>query len=177
MEVIPHNVIGSASKALSVLTKVRCVESYSFSTEERFKILYAWPSLFEKDEKVLEWLKDVGVNSHDRLRVKSYSVSYNCYKEKKEVYVPEINSVRVARDILAVLILQKNKSYNDKIFAIWDRLGDPERRFPKSTSDIEGMRSFSSYADSMFVFSISGYDYHIKLPAYTYKAVFLGAFP
>lgn len=52
--------IQSGAQALSLLSKVRCVESYSFSSGEKAKNLYSWPTEFEKDNVVASVLEQNG---------------------------------------------------------------------------------------------------------------------
>jgi hypothetical protein len=163
----------SASQALALLTKVRCVESYSFSPETRFKMLYAWPSQFESDSEVIGFLQEKNINLYDKLKVKSYPVSYKSYKRHKEIKVPEILDVRLARSLLGVYDLISNENENTKIIAIWDRTKYPGRSYPKSTSQIEELEAFSQYRDSMLAFRSSDNNFYLKLPAFTFRSLFV----
>ncbi|HAS6160020.1 TPA: hypothetical protein RQK43_000893 [Vibrio vulnificus] len=167
--------IQSGAQALSLLSKVRCVESYSFSSGEKAKNLYSWPTEFEKDNIVSSVLEQNGKTLGNYCRVKSYPVSYTQYKNYLPVYAPEIISIRVSRCLLDVYKLLFKINTITKITAVWDSMKYPMRTYPKSMSDMDGLKEFAGYRDAMLVFDFGNEKYSTKLPAFAYRALLVAS--
>lgn len=167
--------IQSGAQALSLLSKVRCVESYSFLSGEKAKSLYSWPTEFEKDNVVASVLEQNGKALGNYCRVKSYPVSYTQYQNYLPVYAPEIINIRVSRCLLDVYKLLFKINTITKITAVWDSVKYPMRTYPKSMSDIDGLKEFAGYRDAMLVFDISNEKYSTKIPAFAYRALLVAS--
>lgn len=163
--------IKGASQSLSLLSKVRCVESYSFSSESKPKGLYSWPSQFEGDNEVRSLLSSKGINLNANYRVKSLPIEYALYKNLNKIEIPEIVSIRLARSLLHVYQLVVEKVPITKITAVWDSEQYPNRSYPSSMSDFQALKEFSSYRDSMLLIEREGEPYSIKLPAFSYRSL------
>ena len=124
--------IQSAAQTLSLLSKVRCVESYSITSGDKAKNLYSWPSGFENDNVVATVLKDNGKILGSSYRVKSYPVPYTLYQSYQSIDIPEITKIRVMRCLLDVYKLLYKINTITKITAIWDCKKHPMRPYPES---------------------------------------------
>ncbi|MBM5275259.1 hypothetical protein HYN57_13680 [Vibrio parahaemolyticus] len=167
--------IQSGAQALSLLSKVRCVESYSFSSGEKAKSLYSWPTEFEKDNVVANVLQQNGKALGNHCRVKSYPVSYIQYQNYQSVYAPEIISIRVSRCLLDVYKLLFKINTITKVTAVWDSVKYPIRTYPRSMADIDGLKEFAEYRDAMLVFDFSNEKYSTKIPAFAYRALLVAS--
>lgn len=168
-------IIQSGAQTLSLLSKVRCVESYSFSSGEKTKSLYSWPTEFEKDNFVASVLERNGKILRNHCRVKSYPVSYAQYQNYQPVYAPEVISIRVSRCLLDVYKLLLKINTITKITASWDSAVYPTRTYPKSMSDTDDLKEFARYRDTMLVFEFSNEKYSTKLPAFAYRALLVAS--
>lgn len=163
----------TASQALSILSKVRCVEYYSFDPCIKFKHLYAWPSKFISSQAVLKVLKRKKIQYVEGARVKAYQVSYNCYQSYTPVVIPEVNEIKLARTLLQTfLLIQKARSIT-KVTASWDFSNNLSHAFPKSFNDKSALESFAQYRDAMLIFQCKGSEFDIKLPVYSYRAIMM----
>jgi hypothetical protein len=171
MEEKYRQVFLSASKALSLLSKARCVESYAPTEYGQHKILYSWPTKFDDSEESVSCLTEKGVAIEKFYRVKSYGVPYNDYKRMRGIVIPEISRIRSSRRLIDVarLVLAGDRVIN--VTAVWDTDRYPDRAHPKSMSDIQGLDDFSSHDGSMLVFHLEGEKYDIKFPAHAYGEV------
>lgn len=167
--------IQSGAQALTLLSKVRCVESYSFSSGEKAKSLYSWPTEFEKDNIVTSVLEQNGKTLGNYCRVKSYPVSYTQYQNYLPVYTPEIISIRVSRCLLDVYKILLKINTITKITAVWDSMEYPMRIYPKSMSDVDCLKEFAGYRDSMLVFDFCNEKYSTKLPAFAYRTLLVAS--
>ncbi|WP_417228374.1 hypothetical protein, partial [Amphritea sp.] len=170
-----HKSIQSASQTLTLLSKVRCVESYSFPPEYKSKNLYSWPSQFENDSDVISFLKGKNIALGNNYRVKSYPVPYNKYQSYKSIDIPEVAKVRLARSLLHVYQVITEKKAVTKITAVWDFAQHPARSYPTSMSDVRGLDEFSKHRDAMLVIDRANEKFSIKLPAFSYRALLAAA--
>ncbi|MFB9887306.1 hypothetical protein [Balneatrix alpica] len=166
--------IKSASQTLTLLSKVRCVKSYSLSPEYKPKRLHSWPSQFESDDEVISLLKSNGVSFENHHRVKSHPVEYSLYKSLNVIDIDEISDIRVARTQLNIFQIISEGENIKKITAICDTSKHPERTIPVSMSDINGLNEFSKYRDSMLLIERENSKYDIKLPAFAYRSALEG---
>ena len=167
--------IQSGAQALSLLSKVRCVESYSFSSGEKAKNLYSWPTEFEKNNVVASVLEQNGKTLGNYCRVKSYPVSYTQFQNYLLVYAPEIINIRVARCLLDVYKLLIKKNTITRVTAVGDIVKYPMRTYPKSMSDVDDLKEFARYRDAMLVFDFCNEKYSTKLPAFAYRALLVAS--
>lgn len=172
MSNIPIEVLNSASGTLSLLTKARCVKSYSFSEDKRYKILRPWPPSTLSTKEALDWLEEKNITFDTVTRVKSYEVSHSFYKQKERIPVESLDQLEFCRDLLVSLIISKLPEQNIEIKALWDKAKNPQRTYPTSTSDIDRIREFSCYNDSMLGFYHPSIEHKYKIPAYAGEALF-----
>jgi hypothetical protein len=166
-----QKVIQSTSQTLSLLSEVRCVESYSPTPECMPKNLYSWPSQFESDPEVLSLLAENGVCLNEYYRVSSYPVSYDMYEKLETIDIPEVKSIRTSRVLLDVFQIVSAGKRVTNVTAAWDTLQYPDRSFPRSVPDIQGLDDFSAHKDSMLIFDQENEKYSIKLRASAYHLV------
>lgn len=166
-----QNVIQSASRTLALLSKVRCVESYSPSPECKPKTLYSWPSQLKSDAEIISLLAEKGGDLNGHYRVRSYPVSYDIYEKLKTIDIPEVTNIRSNRVLLDVFQIVATGKRVTNVTAAWDTLQYPDRTFPTSMSDIQGLDDFSVHKDSMLVFDRDNEKYSIKLRASAYRSV------
>ncbi|SOC53921.1 hypothetical protein SAMN05421509_10315 [Chromohalobacter canadensis] len=169
---IPREVLNSASQTLSILSKARCVKSYSFPKETRYKLLFPWPSYPLEDKESPDWLAEKGIAYDKKTKVKSYEVSHSDYKKKEKISIKELDQIELCRDIIVSLILSQIPTSNIVIEAFWDQEKKPKVDHPISTSDIERLRDFSRHSDSMLGFHHPSIDYKYKIPAYAGEVLF-----
>lgn len=166
-----ENTIITASQTLSLLSKTRCVEDYSFDSDTKGKNLCAWPSKFNKHKKMIKIFTSKKINHTKQLSVKAYPVPYDHYRSLKHKNPKEIDMIKIARTLVQTLLLIERSNLITQVTATWDFAKDPQRVFPTSFNDTVELKKFAQYRDSMLVFRCSGHEYDIKLPAYAYKAL------
>lgn len=179
MNNIPMEVLNRASGTLSILTKARCVRSYSFPEETKFRFLYPWPLRTPEDKVAADWLAERGISYDTKTRVKAYEVSHADYKKKEKIKFDGLDQLELCRDLIVILILSQTPANNIEIKAFWDQSKHPTRTYPLSTSDISGIREFSRHPDSMLGFYHPSNVYGYKIPAYAGEVLFheMGIFP
>lgn len=172
---VVRSVLVSASQALVVLSKARCVTTHSFPPEERFKLLYSWPSL-RTDEAVASFLlnkKIIGNRSY--AKVKSYRVPHAAYKTYEKSECPAVDDIQVARTLLDVFHLSLLDHRDTELKAVWDTMKHPMRPYPRSMREEGALEEFSRHDDSILAIRLADSDYYIKLPAYAYRALRIAA--
>jgi len=163
----------TASQALSILSKVRCVERYSFESCIRFKNLYSWPSKFIESQEVLRVLDSKKIQCVEPPKVKAYPVSYNSYRSYAPIVIPEITEIKLARTLLQIFFLIQKSKDIIKVTASWDFSNNLNHPLPASFHDTNALQKFAQYRDSMLIFQYEGSDFDIKLPAYSYRALIM----
>lgn len=166
--------IESASAALSVLSKSRCVIAYYPESGGKNKNLYSWPSTYESDE-VLSVLESKNI-SPEYIKARSNVIGYEEYGKLKKVKLREIREIRIRRTSLLVYKAVKENIPITCVTAIWDSGKDREPRPPMSMSDLDGLKAFSARRDAMLVLKREGVNLDLKVPAFAYRAL-LDALP
>lgn len=162
--------IQGASQALALLSKVRCVESYSPTQQCKPKFLHSWPSPFENDSDIVSLISS-NEKHCEHFKVKSYLVPYDVYEKLKAIDMEEIDIIRSNRILLDVIKIVAERKRITSITAAWDISRHPDRRFPNSMSDSQALEDFAAYKDSMLVIDREDEKYSIKLPASAYREV------
>ncbi|MFG6159479.1 hypothetical protein ACGTNG_11805 [Halomonas sp. 1390] len=168
----PIEVLLSASAALKVLSKTRCVESYSFGEDVKYKIIRPWPSKFEKNQESKEWLSENGIHANEVLRVKAFPVPYSDYKSRVVINTQGINKIRAERNVVVSAMVSMLSRKVERIICIWDMDKYPDRICPKSTDDEEKLKQFASLDNSMLGFLVAGNNFYYKIPAFAGKCLF-----
>lgn len=163
----------SASQALSILSKVRCVEHYSFDPCTKFKNLYSWPSHFIGSQEVLRVLDSKKIQYLEPTRVKAYPVSYDSYRSYIPIVIPEITEIKFVRTLLQIFFLIQKSQDIIKVTASWDFLNNRNHSLPTSFHDTNALQKFAQYRDSMLILQYEGSNFDIKLPAYSYRALMM----
>lgn len=163
----------TASQALSLLSKVRCVEHYSFDPCTRFKNLYSWPTNFIDSQEVLRVLDSKKIQYFEPPKVKAYPVSYNSYRSYTPIVIPEVTEIKLARTLLQIFFLIQKSKDIIKVTASWDFSNNLNHSLPTSFHDKSALQKFAQYRDSMLIFKYEGSDFDIKLPAYSYRALMM----
>ncbi|WP_424938918.1 hypothetical protein [Aliiroseovarius sp. S253] len=158
-----------ASKSLTLLSKIRCVENFHFSEEHRKKNLFSWPNSKYLDEKSKVVLRERGIRFDDH-RVSSFSVPYSTYGQMRKVALPEIDNIRLTRVLLDVFRVATESPYITGITAAWDTRENSDVIAPTSMSDTQGLKRFATKKDAYLVLHREGEKYDIKLRAPAYRA-------
>lgn len=176
--IAPLKVLLSASARLKILTKVRCVESYSFGSEVRYKVIRPWPSNNDKYKEIENWCKSNGIKPNEKLRVQAYPVNYSEYENYRRISATGIEAIKAERNVITSAIIATQKEDVEKIACIWDVKKDPNRIYPLKTDNFEELKKFSSNSDSMLGFKTKGNQFYYKIQAFVGLFVFeeLGLF-
>lgn len=175
----PLSVLQSASATLTILSKARCVESYTFERNVKYRLLRPWPSRFVKNHEVINWLAKNGVQLDEKLRAQAYPVSYSYYEKCPVIYTPRLDEIKAERNVVVAMIVAQQPDAVEKISCIWDQAKSPDRCCPKATSEIASLREFGLHRDSMLGFKFPENDYLYKIPAFAGEFLFMhaGLFP
>ncbi|MFA0550026.1 hypothetical protein AB4538_04090 [Vibrio lentus] len=166
-----EDTIITASQALSLLSKARCVEDCFFDSSTKYKNLYSWPSKFISSKKILKVFTCKKIDHTKSFSVRAYPLPYDSYRNLKDINFKEISQIKIARTLIQVLLLVERSNSIIEVTASWDFAKAPLRIFPTCFNDTIELKKFAQYRDSMLVFKCRGYKYDIKLPAYSYKAL------
>jgi hypothetical protein len=93
------------------------------------------------------------------------------YEKLETIDIPEVKSIRTSHVLLDVFQIVSAGKRVTNVTAAWDTLQYPDRSFPRSMSDIQGLDDFSAHKDSMLIFDRENEKYSIKLRASAYHLV------
>jgi|GEM_PF-3682575 len=162
--------IESASGTLTLLTKIRCVESYPLPSDCTPKNLFSWPNTQHLDKEDACFLESKGVFMCDNY-VKSYPVPYNLYDKMKKTDSPSVATIKATRALLDAFQIISCRKPITGITAAWNAAEHPNRAVPTCVSDAQGLRDFGAHKDSFLIFHIEDEKYDIKLRAAVFPAV------
>lgn len=163
--------IRSAAAALSVLTKVRCVESYPLPQDVSRKNIFSWPNSRYIDEADANLLRSRGVEIRDSF-VGTFSVGYEVYDEMRKIDINSVREIERVRATLDVFQAIRHNSLISNVTAAWDSSEFPDRSTPVSTSDTQAVNDFSKHKDSFLIIHREGMEKRdIKLRPYALPAI------
>jgi len=175
----PFSVLLNANKTLTILTKVRCVTNFPPGMNYKPKDLYTWPLPFETDKTVLSYIKTLGIELNNNLKIRALQVPHDKYRELSKLDIVDIKSLRWLRSCIDIHILSALPKEGTKIVAAWDKRSPLGFSAPQNTFDCDSIFSLASRHDGLYAFSNPSWDWKYKIRAYLGPIIFndLDIFP